>query len=100
MNEPTVTAEVLNDLRQRYLAGKSWTREELKSAIHTMIGQRLTDVQSAATPKTKTKAAPINLDDLLADAAPEPQVPKATEPKATKTGKVSAAWNTDFGGFF
>ncbi len=83
MSEPTVTAEALNDLRQRYLAGLPWTREELKRAIHTMIGQRLKDVQAAAEPKTKKiKAAAVSLDDMLpgavpAIAAPETQLERA-----------------------
>ncbi len=66
MPEPTTTAEQLNDLRRRYLAGEPWTREELKSAIHTMIGDRISEVQNAGAKATKkTKAAPISLDDLL-----------------------------------
>ena len=95
MSETTVTAEALNDLRQRYLDGKSWTREELKNAIFTMIGDRLASVQ--ATPQTKAaKATPVSLDDMLpepkavhilpakieADGSMVNQVPKATEPKA------------------
>lgn len=76
MNEPTVTAETLNDLRQRYLDGKPWTREELKNAIHTMIGTRLTAVQESAKPKTKTKATPVSLDDLL--------IPEAVLPAPVK----------------
>ena len=92
MSEPTVTAEALNDLRQRYLAGQPWTREELKRAIHTMIGQRLKDVQAAAVPKTKkAKAAAISLDDMLpgavpAIAAPEKKKPEAPKPVVNPTG--------------
>ena len=71
MTEPTATAEALNDLRQRYLDGLPWTREELKTAIHTMIGQRLKDVQAAAVPKTKKlKAAAVSLDDMLPGPTP------------------------------
>lgn len=77
MTEQTVTAEALNDLRQRYLAGEPWTRDELKSAIHTMIGQRLKDVQAAAEPKTKkTKATAISLDDMLPGSAPAIAAPE------------------------
>jgi len=82
MSETTVTAEALNDLRQRYLEGKPWTREELKNAIFTMIGDRLSSVQ--ATPKAKAaKAAPVSLDDMLPG-----QVPEATEPVAQDMGTV------------
>lgn len=71
MPEPTTTAEQLNDLRRRYLNGEPWTREELKSAIHTMIGDRINEVQNASVKTTKkTKAAPVSLDDLLAPAKP------------------------------
>ncbi len=71
MPEPTSTAEQLNDLRRRYLAGEPWTRDELKSAIHTMIGDRINEVQNASVKTTKkTKAAPISLDDLLAPFKP------------------------------
>ena len=81
MPEPTVTAEALNDLRQRYLDGKPWTRQELKDAIHAMIGNRLTAVQEGGKPKTKTKATPVSLDDLLTPV----EEPKALEVKpATK----------------
>jgi len=89
MTEQTCTAEALNDLRQRYLAGKSWTRDELKDAIHTMIGQRLKDVQAAAAPKTKkTKAIPVSLDDMLPGMAPviaaPVEEPEAVKPEAPK----------------
>ncbi len=85
MPEPTVTAEALNDLRQRYLAGTPWTREELKRAIHTMIDQRLKDVQAAAVPKTKKiKAAAVSLDDMLPGAAPAIAAPEKKEPEAPK----------------
>ena len=98
MSETTVTAEALNDLRQRYLDGKDWTREELKNAIFTMIGDRLASVQ--AVPKAKAaKAAPVSLDDLLvtpkqAAADLANQVPKATEPPATVTNKVHLGVDT------
>ncbi len=88
MSEPTVTAEALNDLRQRYLAGLPWTREELKRAIHTMIGQRLKDVQAAAEPKTKkVKAAAVSLDDMLPGAVKAIAAPEKKEPEAPKPAK-------------
>ena len=116
MTEHTCTAEALNDLRQRYLAGGEWTRQELKDAIHTMIGQRLKDVQATGTGAKKTKAAPVSLDELLPGAEPlpmpppkaiqEPEVPQATElkepspeePKTPPTKEPST--DPKVGGFF
>jgi len=90
MSEQTVTAEALNDLRQRYLDGKPWTREELKSAIQTMIGQRLHDVQTAAAPKTKkVKATPVNLDDMLLP-APGTETTILLPSPATETKRIDA----------
>lgn len=89
MPEQTSTAEQLNDLRQRYLAGKPWTRDELKSAINTMIGERLRAVQTAA-PAKKEKAKPVSLDHLLAPAevpAPAKEVVETkTLPKPSTSG--------------
>jgi len=84
MTETTVTAVLLNDLRQRYLDGKSWSREELKGAIHAMIGQRLEDVKAVGTGAKKAKAAPVSLDDMLPGTEPEPEVSKTTEPSVPK----------------
>jgi hypothetical protein len=67
MPETVTTAEQLNDLRQRYLDGKDWSREELKSAINYMIGDRLRAAREAPAKKTKgAKPIPVSLDDLLA----------------------------------
>lgn len=86
MPEPTTTAEQLNDLRRRYLAGEEWSREELKSAIHTMIGDRLTAVQNAEKPKAKrVKAQPVSLDDML----PKIGVDLASGPDKTATTVVA-----------
>ena len=78
MSEQTCTAEALNDLRQRYLRGEEWSRQELKDAIYTMIGQRIADVQASVPTAKKVKAAAVSLDELLPTAAPV-EVPKATE---------------------
>ena len=109
MTEHTCTAEALNDLRQRYLAGGEWTRQELKDAIHTMIGQRLKDVQATGTGAKKPKSAPVSLDELLPGAAPLP-VPQATEPAKPVVSKAeittpipssqTAIPKKDTGGFF
>ncbi len=90
MPEPTTTAEQLNDLRRRYLAGEPWTREELKSAIHTMIGDRINEVQNANTKTTKkTKAAPVSLDDMLPGAVKVIGVDKASGKTPDKTVEVT-----------
>lgn len=90
MTELTSTAERLNDLRRRYLAGEEWTRDELKSAIHTMIGNRLDAVRDAGATKTKTKAAPVSLDDLLGT-VPPPEKPKQITAAVEKPLKQATA---------
>lgn len=100
MAEPTSTAEQLNDLRRRYLAGEEWTRDELKIAIHTMIGNRLNAVRDAGLPKTKTKAAPVSLDDLLST-VPSPVMPKQEEQKVIAVAKQrTIPKKPDVSGFF
>lgn len=62
----TVTADKINDLRRRHLAGEEWTRQELKDAIFTMIGERIKEVQTPPKPKRgAAKQPPVNLDDML-----------------------------------
>jgi len=59
------TAEQLNDLRRRILAGDEPSRDELRSAITALTGER---IQAHADEKPKTKRAPavkVDLDDLL-----------------------------------
>ena len=58
------TADTLNDLRRKIVAGEEVSREELRSSIDALVGERLK--QAEATPaKGKAKSTPINLDDLL-----------------------------------
>lgn len=61
------TAERINDLRQRYLNGEPWHRDELRDAIEAMCGDRLREVQNATTKKSSRKPTtpPPSLDDLL-----------------------------------
>lgn len=106
MAEQTVTAEALNDLRQRYLNGEPWTRDELKSAIHAMIGNRLAAVQTATpAPKGKAKAQAINLDDMIIPATPapvaaKPELPAPPVAKPTEPVVAPVAKKPDTGGFF
>lgn len=65
MNEQVFTAEQINDLRKRYAEGGTWTRQELKSAIETMMGERVRDVQTPAKQKKSIPKSNISLDDLL-----------------------------------
>jgi len=84
MSEQTSTAEQINDLRQRYLKGIPWSRDELQLAINTMIGDRLRSVQDAEAPK-KAKAKPISLDHMLPGAvkeSPKEEVKALPAPKA------------------
>ncbi len=58
------SVDQLNDLRRRILAGEEPDRDELRSAIQTLVGERLE--AHAATPKTKrAPAKKVDLDDLL-----------------------------------
>lgn len=93
MPEQTCTAEALNDLRQRYLRGEEWSRQELKDAIYTMIGQRIADVQASVPAAKKVKAAPVSLDSLLPG-------PKPAEPKAPAVVRTPAPPTKGTGGFF
>ena len=64
------TAEDLNDLRKRVLAGEEFSAEEYTEIIREYRAARLAGV-SAAAPRTKakaeaaTKAAPVELGALL-----------------------------------
>jgi hypothetical protein len=59
------TAEQLNDLRRKILAGEEPSREELRSAIEALTGER---IKAHAEEKPKGKKAPsvaVDLGDLL-----------------------------------
>ena len=64
------TAEELNDLRKRVLAGEEFSREEYAEIVKSYRAARATGVANAA-PKTKAKAeaaaakAPVDLQALL-----------------------------------
>lgn len=66
------TAEELNDLRQRVLAGEEFPPDEYRKIIQAYRANRAAGVQAAA-PKTKAKAeakaaaAPVDLNALLGD---------------------------------
>jgi len=60
------TADQLNDLRSRILAGEEPEREELRAAIKSLTGDRI--AAQEATAKKGAKRAPavkVDLDDLL-----------------------------------
>lgn len=59
------TADQLNDLRRRILAGEEPSREELRSAIQSLTAER---IKAHTEEKPKGKKAPsvtIDLGDLL-----------------------------------
>ena len=59
------TADQLNDLRRKILAGEEPSRDELRSAIEALTGERI-KAHAAEAPKAKqAKAIPVNLDDLI-----------------------------------
>lgn len=58
------TADQLNDLRRRILAGEEPSRDELRSAIDALAGERIA-AHAEETPKSKAKSTPVSLDDLI-----------------------------------
>lgn len=59
------TADQLNDLRRKILAGEEVPRDELRSAIETLTGER---IKAHAEEKPKGKKQPsvkVDLTDLL-----------------------------------
>ena len=59
------TADQLNDLRRRILAGEEPSRDELRAAITALTGER---IKAHEAEKPKGKAVPtvaVDLDDLL-----------------------------------
>ena len=59
------TADQLNDLRRKILAGEDPSREELRSAIEALTGERIA-AHSAEKPKgKKTPSVAVDLGDLL-----------------------------------
>lgn len=59
------TADQLNDLRRRILAGEEPPREELRAAITALTGERIA-AHASEKPKTKkTPSVKVDLDDLL-----------------------------------
>jgi len=58
------TAEALNDLRKRILAGEEPPREELRDAIKSLTGERIA-AHEATAKKTKAPSVKVDLDDLL-----------------------------------
>ncbi len=99
MTETVTTAEQLNDLRQRYLAGKPWSREELKRTIDFMIGDRLRAVQEGVTKTTKkAKPVPVSLDSFLDPVVAPRTVSPDTKPEAPPPPVPSK--KPDTSGFF
>ena len=57
-----LSPEKLNDLRKRVLANEEYSQEELAQAIKQEIAARLSSFEA---PKAKSKAKPVDLDDLI-----------------------------------
>jgi len=56
-------AKDLNDLRKRVLADETYTHDEIAAAVKQLISDRLASFE--APTKSKSKAKPVNLDDLI-----------------------------------
>lgn len=60
-----LTAEQLNDLRKRVLANEQYTEVELAQAVKELIYDRASAFEAPAKKSAKSKATPVNLDDLI-----------------------------------
>ncbi len=58
------TAEQLNDLRRRILAGEEVSRDELRESIQALTGERI-KAHESEKPKSRAPAVKVDLDDLL-----------------------------------
>lgn len=59
------TADQLNDLRRRILAGEEPSREELRTAITALTGERIAAHAEEKPKGRKAPAVKVDLDDLL-----------------------------------
>lgn len=59
------TADQLNDLRRKILANEEVSRDELRSAIETLTGERIAAHEADNKKSTRTPAVKVDLDDLL-----------------------------------
>ncbi len=60
------TAEQLNDLRRKILAGEEPSRDELRAAITALTGERIAaHAQEKPAKAAKAPAVKVDLDDLL-----------------------------------
>lgn len=59
------TADQLNDLRRKILANEDVSRDELRSAIETLTGERIAAHEKDNKKSVKAPAVKVDLDDLL-----------------------------------
>lgn len=59
-----LSPDQLNDLRKRVLADEPYTYDELAAAVKQQIADRISAFE-APSKTTKSKAKPVNLDDLI-----------------------------------
>ena len=59
------SVEQLNDLRRRILDGEEPSRDELRAAITTLVGERLEAHKAVSKKTSRSKSTPVELDDLL-----------------------------------
>jgi hypothetical protein len=88
--EQVLDAGKLNDLRRRVLANEEVSKDELRLAVRTLLGERVAQAQSSATASRKRPSRTINLDDLLGDDANQKKADAAhAEFVASKTIDLS-----------
>jgi hypothetical protein len=58
------TADQLNDLRRKILAGEEVSQDELRASITSLVGERI-EAHKADQPKAKTPSVKVDLTDLL-----------------------------------
>lgn len=61
----STTADKLQDIRKRILAGEPYTDIELREAIQLITGDRMTQLEKATTKTKKIPAQKVDLSDLL-----------------------------------
>lgn len=59
------SVDKLNDMRRRILDGEEVSRDELRSGIAALVGERIEAHTRAPAKTTRAKSKPVALDDLL-----------------------------------
>lgn len=66
--EEVLTADKINDLRRRVLTNADYSKDELRKAVHTLMGERIQKAQVLSTASRRRPSRTVNLDDLVGEA--------------------------------